>query len=324
MTTKKTPTTWEMLSEAVTNADCEKHTEKKGNLRYLSWAWAWGILKKHFPDASFEKHWFTYGDGYSIPYAMDKQGYAFVKVTVTVADVAITEVMPVLNHSNRAVQKPNSFQVNTALQRCLTKAIGYHGLGHYIYAGEDLSDDVTEEEVAEDTSADDEIDLGDDDPVEEAPNEDDQFPQKTLAEWRETYLDPPKKIKELLPPVEQTADGIGIGDVEGTGCTEANHEDWKQISHTFEIFMPSVEDTYGGGKKKYKSAEDCAEAINGFWQKHYQKKRNKTKGYYTTLRLMEEQSPEVYTKMVEIFGRARKAAEANRPFANRRGVIKDG
>jgi len=51
------------------------------------------ILKKHYPDASFEKHWFTYGDGYSIPYALDKQGSAFVKVTVTVAGVDVTEVI---------------------------------------------------------------------------------------------------------------------------------------------------------------------------------------------------------------------------------------
>jgi len=310
---KEAPTTtWGILNKVV----CTEHIEQKNGLSYLSWAWAWGILKKHFPDASFEKHWFTYSDGYSIPYAMDKQGNAFVKVTVTVADAAITEVMPVLNHSNRAVQKPDSFQVNTALQRCLTKAIGLHGLGHYIYAGEDLPDGVTKEEVAEDISV--------DDPVEETPKEDDQFPQKTLAEWRETYLDPPKKIKELLPPVEQTADGIGIGDVEGTGCTEANHEGWKQISHTFEIFMPSIEDAYGGGKKMYESAGDCVEAIKTFWVKHNKKERDQAKGHYTTLRLMEEQSPEVYTEMVEIFGRARKAAEANRPFANRRGVIKDG
>jgi uncharacterized protein YxjI len=69
MTAKKT-TVWGVLSKI----DCSEHTEKKGNLTYLSWAWAWGILKEKYPDASFEKHWFSYGDGYSVPYAMDKQG----------------------------------------------------------------------------------------------------------------------------------------------------------------------------------------------------------------------------------------------------------
>jgi len=310
---KEAPTTtWGILKDV----SCKEHTEKKGGLTYLSWAWAWSILKKHFPDASFEKHWFSYGDGYSVPYAIDKQGNAFVKVTVTVAGIPVTEVMPVLDHRNRSAQKPDSFQVNTALQRCLTKAIGYHGLGHYIYAGEDLPDGVAEEEVAEDISV--------DDPVEEAPKEDKQFPQQTLSDWRKTYLDPPKEMKELLPPVEQTADGIGIGDVEGTGCTEANHEGWRQISHTFEIFMPSIEDTYGGGKKMWESSNDCAEAIRTYWVKHYKKERDQAKGHYTTLRLMEKQSPEIYSEMVEIFGKATKAAEANRPFANRRGVSKDG
>ena len=73
MTTKKKP--WDILSKI----DCADKVENKNGLTYLSWAWAWGILKAHFPDASFEKHYF---DG--LPYAADPNGYAYVKVSVTV------------------------------------------------------------------------------------------------------------------------------------------------------------------------------------------------------------------------------------------------
>ena len=125
-----TKSVWETLSKI----DVNEHTEKKGNLTYLSWAWAWGQLKSAYPSATFEKHWFG-GDGYKLPFAKDEEGHAFVKVSVTVESETITETMPILNHSNKAVKNPDSFQVNTSLQRCLAKAIAYHGLGHYIYGG---------------------------------------------------------------------------------------------------------------------------------------------------------------------------------------------
>ena len=124
-------TSWEILSAV----DVGSKIEKKNGLSYLSWAW--GVLKQHFPYATFEKH--TAPNG--MPYFMDNQGYAFVKVTVRLnygAANDITEMLPVLDHRNKAIQAPNAFDVNNALQRCLTKAIAYHGLGHYIYAGEDV------------------------------------------------------------------------------------------------------------------------------------------------------------------------------------------
>lgn len=96
-----------------------------------------GELKNHFPHAWYRKH--EAGNGY--PCFYDAQGYAFVKVTVGLDKTTnheVTEVMPVLDHRNKPIQGPNAFDVNNALQRCLAKAIAYHGLGHYIYAGEDL------------------------------------------------------------------------------------------------------------------------------------------------------------------------------------------
>lgn len=124
---------WKVLSEI----DVNGHTEKKGNLTYLSWAWAWGELKNHFPRAQYEKHYFDQG-GLSVPYAVDANGFAFVMVTVTVEGLSHTETLPVLDHKNKPVNQPDAFQINTSLQRCLAKAIAMHGLGHYIYAGEDL------------------------------------------------------------------------------------------------------------------------------------------------------------------------------------------
>ena len=152
MTAKK-KTVWETLTTNEVKVAVDEHRQQKGNLDYLSWAWAWGKLKDHFPDASFEKHWFEDGPN-RIPYTFDKRGFAYVQVTVTVEGSSLTEILPVLNHNNKPVTNPDSFQVNTALQRCLCKAIAYHGLGFHIYAGEDLQDYTPDNPVVVDTIAD--------------------------------------------------------------------------------------------------------------------------------------------------------------------------
>ena len=128
--TNKNKSVWETLSKVNVN----DHTEKKNGLTYLSWAWAWGVLKEHYPEATFEKHIQDNG----MPYIMDANGFAYVQVTVTVDGISATELFPVLDYKNKAVVKPDSFAINTAMQRALAKAISYHGLGHYIYAGEDV------------------------------------------------------------------------------------------------------------------------------------------------------------------------------------------
>lgn len=121
---------WERLSKI----DVSSFTERKNGMTYLSWAHAWGVLKSAYPDASFEKVLF-HND---CPYVIDANGYAYVVVRVRAGDQDVTEVFPVLDYKNKSIQNPNSFDVNTALQRGLTKAMAYLGLGHYIYAGEDL------------------------------------------------------------------------------------------------------------------------------------------------------------------------------------------
>ena len=124
--------------------DCSDHTEKKGEFTYLSWSWAWQTLKTECPDATFEKHEFSSTNGTSVPFMRDEQGYTFVKASVTAEGVTMTETFPVLDYKNKAMKSPDSFAVNKALQRAMVKAIAMHGLGLYIYAGEDLPE-ITEE-----------------------------------------------------------------------------------------------------------------------------------------------------------------------------------
>jgi hypothetical protein len=109
-----------------------EHVEKKQNLSYLSWAWAWAEALKADPAATFEVQIF---DGK--PY-MDVNGTGMVWVTVTMFGKPMTCFLPVMNHRNQPIQNPDSFQVNTSIMRCMTKGLALHGLGLYIYAGEDL------------------------------------------------------------------------------------------------------------------------------------------------------------------------------------------
>ena len=108
------------------------HTEKKNGLTYLSWAWAWAEALKADPAASFNVHAFD-GKAY-----MDVNGTGLVWVTATVFGKPMTCMLPVMNHRNQPIPAPNAFEVNTAIMRCMTKALALHGLGLYIYSGDDL------------------------------------------------------------------------------------------------------------------------------------------------------------------------------------------
>ncbi len=116
--------------------DVSEHTEKKGNYTYLSWAWAVKVLLEEFPKAVWQIHTFV-DNGTESPYMRTNAG-CFVQVSVEIDKVIRTQIHPVLDHMNKTVDEPNAFQVNTSIQRCLAKAIALHGLGLYIYAGEDL------------------------------------------------------------------------------------------------------------------------------------------------------------------------------------------
>lgn len=132
-------TTFKQLNEINVN----EHTEKKGRFTYLSWAWAWQQLLARYPDSTRTVYEI---DG--LPYMADSgatQG-VMVKVGVTVNGIEHIEYLPVMNHQNRCIpaDKANMMDINKAIQRCTVKAIARHGLGLYIYAGEDLPDSDTE------------------------------------------------------------------------------------------------------------------------------------------------------------------------------------
>lgn len=115
-----------------------KMTEKKGNLTYLSWAFAWQEVKKLCPDMN--RTVYENAEGHN--YHTDGRT-AWVKVGVTIGGIEHIDYLPIMDARNNAipVEKVTSFDVNKAIQRSTTKAIGLHGLGLYIYAGEDMPED---------------------------------------------------------------------------------------------------------------------------------------------------------------------------------------
>ena len=120
------------------SVNVNEHTEKKNNLTYLSWAWAWGEVKKRFPDATYK----VYEDDNGCIYWTDGRT-AWVKTGVTVNGIEHIEYLPIMDFKSRSIPLSDitSFDVNKSIQRSLTKAVARHGLGLYIYAGEDLPED---------------------------------------------------------------------------------------------------------------------------------------------------------------------------------------
>jgi hypothetical protein len=117
-----------------------EHTEKKGGLTYLSWAWAWAEALKADPQATF--HVEMFGEYLDKCY-IDINGTAMVWVTVNIFGKPMMCQLPVMDHRNKPITNPDAFAVNTAIMRCMTKALSLHGLGLYIYAGEDLPEQDT-------------------------------------------------------------------------------------------------------------------------------------------------------------------------------------
>lgn len=104
-----------------------EHTEKKNGLTYLSWAWAVDQLLLQDPEATW-----SYGEPVKFGETL------MVFCTVTAFGKPMTAQLPVMDYRNKAIPNPDAFAVNTAMQRCLAKAIALHGLGLYIYSGEDV------------------------------------------------------------------------------------------------------------------------------------------------------------------------------------------
>lgn len=128
--------------DTLNEINVNEHTEKKNNLTYLSWAWAWAEVKKKYPLATYTIYenkdgWNYFTDGKT----------AWVKTGVTIEGLEHIEYLPVMDYKNQSIpiEKITSFDVNKAIQRSLTKAVARHGLGLYIYAGEDLPETASDE-----------------------------------------------------------------------------------------------------------------------------------------------------------------------------------
>ena len=124
--------------EELNSINVSDKTEQKNGLTYLSWAWAWGEVKKIHPDANYK----IYETESGCIYWTDGKT-AWVKTGVTINNIEHIEYLPVMDYKNKSIFIDNitSFDVNKAIQRSLTKAVARHGLGLYIYSGEDLPED---------------------------------------------------------------------------------------------------------------------------------------------------------------------------------------
>lgn len=139
------------IYETLREVNVNEHTEKKGNLTYLSWVWALDQLYLHYPAAEVEVH--KNPDGW--PYWTDGRT-CWVDVEVKIPTMASTFMSrreyayPIMNYQNKSIplDKVTSFDVNTSIQRAITRCIARFGLGFYIYAGEDLPPEENAERAA--------------------------------------------------------------------------------------------------------------------------------------------------------------------------------
>ena len=129
------------IFETLFEINVNERIEKKNGLSYLSWPYAWAEVKKLYPSANYK----VYETESGCIYFTDGKT-CWVKTGVTIDDLEHIEYLPVMDYKNRSILLENitSFDVNKSIQRSLTKALARHGLGLYIYAGEDLPEIETE------------------------------------------------------------------------------------------------------------------------------------------------------------------------------------
>lgn len=181
--------------EILSAINVNEHTEKKNGLTYLSWAWAWAELKKVDPNANYTVY--ENADGWN--YHTDGQT-CWVKVGVTVGGQEIIEYLPVMDYKNKSIYADSitSVDVNKAIQRAATKAIGRHGLGGYIYAGEDLPE--------ADASLQKELNAAKDELLTYCNGYGDDVAAKVWKKYKVGEMDDPAKVRTLLADFKAKAE----------------------------------------------------------------------------------------------------------------------
>tara|TARA_Y100000356_G_scaffold116319_1_gene105798 strand:- start:147 stop:911 length:765 start_codon:yes stop_codon:yes gene_type:complete len=175
------------LSKRIETKDYQTKSGKPYSLKYISWAWAWGEVKKSYPDASYEVHDnITYHDN-----------TVEVRVSVTIKGQTHMMWLPVMDYKNDAKKNPTSKDISDSRMRCFAKAIAMHGLGHYVYAGEDLPEGNAEAPQSEEKT------------------------EEVVDPTQEATPTPP-------PPTEATPDVVSAenGEVKKT-------EDWTMVTDAF-------------------------------------------------------------------------------------------
>lgn len=212
--------------------DVNGHTEKKNGLTYLSWAWAWAEVKKRYP----ESYYTVYENAAGLNYHTDGKT-AWVKTGVTLIDgekaLEHIEYLPVMDMRNKSIPVGNmtSFDVNKAIQRSLTKACARHGLGLYIYAGEDLPEGEEAEKKV---------------PPTPLPRKITESPSPVTVEKTATVYSPKEQINAIkrkygvddegFKRIRQTLIlGGCIEDIPSSKMTEA---DWQQLFRAIEVNFP--------------------------------------------------------------------------------------
>lgn len=138
--------TYSEIYKALSNVNVNDKVELKGKQKYLSWSYAWGEAKKIYPEVTNSVY--ENADGWN--YHTDGR-YGWVKVGVTIMGIESIESFPILDGANRSVKLEaiDQFAVNKAIKRAVVKALAGHGLGLYLYAGEDLPDATAVSDTSE-------------------------------------------------------------------------------------------------------------------------------------------------------------------------------
>lgn len=213
------------------------HVEKKNGLSYLSWAWAWSEALKADPYANFHVESFDGPDGTTLPY-MAVGDTAMVWVRVSMLGMSRTCMLPVMNARNEPIsiagrtykdkygkdriEKIDSFCVNTAIMRCMTKCLSLFGLGLYIYAGEDLPESVEEVKEVE---------------VEKV-DQQEKSNLELFADGIVEYLVLPKNKKELISYWNSNKDRL-------TRLNEVMPDRFESIKKMFQEAKAKMEETNG-------------------------------------------------------------------------------